>query len=69
MRHPSVFLVVMIYGGILVDRSSLAEPPGVGDMAPAFELEGSDGMTYTLAQFKDETVVVFAWFPKAFTSG
>jgi peroxiredoxin Q/BCP len=41
----------------------------VGDPAPAFSLEGSDGKTYTLEQFKGKSPVVIAWFPKAFTGG
>ena len=40
-----------------------------GDVAPAFTLEGSDGKTYTLADFKGKKAVVLAWFPKAFTGG
>lgn len=40
-----------------------------GDAAPAFKLEGSDGKTYTLADFKGKKAVVLAWFPKAFTGG
>ncbi len=40
-----------------------------GDVAPAFQLPGSDGKTYTLAEFKGKQPVVLAWFPKAFTSG
>ncbi len=40
-----------------------------GDMAPAFSLPGSDGKTYTLADFKGKKPVVLAWFPKAFTGG
>jgi len=43
--------------------------PGVGDLAPAFELPGSDGAIYNLADFKGKQVVVLAWFPKAFTGG
>lgn len=43
--------------------------PKVGDQAPAFEMKGSDGKTYTLAQFKGKRAVVLAWFPKAFTGG
>lgn len=39
-----------------------------GDDAPAFELTGSDGKTYKLADLKG-TAVVLAWFPKAFTGG
>ena len=41
----------------------------VGDRAPSFELTGSDGKTYDLAEFKDREAVVIAWFPKAFTGG
>ncbi len=40
-----------------------------GDPAPAFTLEGSDGKTYSLADFKGKRAVVLAWFPKAFTGG
>jgi peroxiredoxin Q/BCP len=40
-----------------------------GDAAPAFSLQGSDGKTYTLDQFKGKSAVVIAWFPKAFTGG
>ena len=41
----------------------------VGDPAPAFSLQGSDGKTYKLADFKGKSAVVLAWFPKAFTGG
>ena len=41
----------------------------VGDQAPDFELEATDGKTYTLSQFHDKEAVVIAWYPKAFTSG
>jgi peroxiredoxin Q/BCP len=40
-----------------------------GDKAPDFELEGSDGKTYKLSDFKGKRAVVIAWFPKAFTGG
>ncbi len=40
-----------------------------GDVAPAFALVGSDGRTYSLADFKGKQAVVLAWFPKAFTGG
>lgn len=63
--------------------SALAQTPGaaapataapaielkVGDVAPPFKLQASDGKTYTLADFKGKSAVVVAWFPKAFTSG
>lgn len=41
----------------------------VGDPAPDFELEGSDGKSYKLSEFKGKQAVVLAWFPKAFTGG
>jgi peroxiredoxin Q/BCP len=51
----------------------LGQQPGpelkVGDMAPNFSLPGSDGKTYSLADFKGKSAVVLAWFPKAFTGG
>ncbi len=40
----------------------------VGDVAPPFTLQGSDGKTHSLASYKGKTVVI-AWFPKAFTGG
>jgi peroxiredoxin Q/BCP len=41
----------------------------VGEKAPSFTLQGSDGKTYSLDQFKGKSAVVIAWFPKAFTGG
>jgi peroxiredoxin Q/BCP len=41
----------------------------VGDMAPDFTLQASDGNTYTLSDFRGKQAVVIAWFPKAFTRG
>jgi peroxiredoxin Q/BCP len=41
----------------------------VGDTAPPFNLQGSDGKPYRLADFKGKSAVVLAWFPKAFTGG
>ena len=43
--------------------------PEVGDIAPPFELLGSDGERYTLEQFLGKKPVVVAWYPKAFTGG
>jgi peroxiredoxin len=40
----------------------------VGDTAPDFTLQASDGKTYTLSKLKGKAVVL-AWFPKAFTAG
>lgn len=48
---------------------ALAAELKVGDPAPDFSLAGSDGNTYTLADFKGKQAVVLAWYPRAFTSG
>src|SRR5437867_13435092 len=40
-----------------------------GDLAPDFELPGSDGRSYRLSHFRNSDTVVLAWFPKAFTGG
>jgi peroxiredoxin Q/BCP len=41
----------------------------VGDPAPNFKLQATDGKTYQLSDFKGKKAVVIAWFPKAFTQG
>ena len=41
----------------------------VGDKAPDFALQASDGDTYSLSQFSGDKPVVIAFFPKAFTGG
>jgi len=41
----------------------------VGDKAPDFALQASDGKTYTMSEFVGQRPVVIAFFPKAFTGG
>ena len=58
--------------GVTAGLFGYAQPSAelkVGDQAPAFNLQGSDGKTYALADFKGKSAVVLAWFPKAFTGG
>jgi peroxiredoxin Q/BCP len=58
--------------GLLTSVVGRAQAPAVelkvGDAAPAFSLQASDGKTHSLAESKGKTVVL-AWFPKAFTAG
>ena len=54
---------------LAASSGTMAKELAVGDPAPEFELVGSDGTTYKLADFKDKQAVVIAWFPKAFTGG
>ena len=44
-------------------------PVNVGDVAPDFTLEGTDGKTYTLSKELKGRWLVLAWFPKAYTGG
>jgi peroxiredoxin Q/BCP len=55
--------------GLAAAAVGTAKAPDTGDAAPAFTLPGSDGKTYTLADFQGKQAVVLAWFPKAFTGG
>ena len=41
----------------------------VGDQAPDFLLEATDGKTYSLSQFRGKEAVGIAWHPMAFTRG
>lgn len=41
----------------------------VGDMAPDFSLQATDGKTYKVSDFRGKQAVVIAWFPKAYTQG
>ena len=41
----------------------------VGDVAPDFSLQGSDGKTHKLSDYRGKAAVVVAWFPRALSSG
>ncbi|ALO45238.1 peroxiredoxin [Pseudohongiella spirulinae] len=60
-------------GGLLTAMalvaSSLSLALEVGDKAPDFTLQASDGNTYSLSQFVGKQPVVLAFFPAAFTGG
>ena len=68
----SVF--AMGFVGLLVAGAAVAQGQGmadlkVGDKAPTFKLQASDGKTYNLADFVGKKAVALAWFPAAFTRG
>ena len=62
----NIRLIVLV---LMASLSLSAAALDIGDQAPAFSLEGTDGKTYTLEQFHDKQAVVIAWYPKAFTGG
>jgi peroxiredoxin Q/BCP len=65
---PAVTLLLAILVALPAASAQNAELQ-VGDMAPDFTLQASDGNTYTLSDFRGEQAVVVAWYPKAFTRG
>ena len=67
MRRLCVLAAVLAVAA-LGGGGAMAQDLEVGDVAPPFELPGSDGNTHTLAQYEGTTVVL-AWFLKAFTGG
>ncbi|MCA1684965.1 MAG: peroxiredoxin [Planctomycetia bacterium] len=67
-RGASVAAALLGVGTVLAGVAMAADLK-VGDQAPPFTLQGSDGKTYSLADFKGKKGVVIAWFPKAFTGG
>lgn len=62
-------LIVGALLGALISTNVLAADLKPGDPAPNFKMTGSDGKTYSLADFQGKKAVVIAWFPKAFTGG
>jgi peroxiredoxin Q/BCP len=54
---------------VSVSLGTLAAALEVGEMAPDFSLEASDGQRYQLSDYRGKQAVVVAWFPRAFTSG
>jgi peroxiredoxin Q/BCP len=50
-------------------RGPRQRPLALGDLAPEFTLQASDGRTYRLRDYRHRQLVVLAWFPKAFTGG
>ena len=66
-------LTVGLLAALSVSLGAQAAPAAaglkVGDPAPNFKLQASDGKTYQLSDFKGKKAVVVAWFPKAFTQG
>ncbi len=62
-------LAAVILSGMACLTNTARADLAVGDDAPDFSLEGSDGETYQLADFKGKQAMVIAWYPKAFTGG
>jgi peroxiredoxin Q/BCP len=69
MRRLATVLVAASAAVLWESGTHAAVDLQVGDIAPAFTLPGSDGVTYRLSDYRGKQAVVLAWFAKAFTSG
>lgn len=65
----SICLILATWFACNLARTMAAEPLKVGDDAPNFSLQGTDGKTHKLSDYKGKQGIVIAWFPKAFTGG
>src|ERR1700752_1549019 len=61
----TVGTIAILAAGLTAQGTTLK----VGDPAPNFKLQATDGKTYQLSDFKGKKAVVVAWFPAAFTRG
>jgi thioredoxin-dependent peroxiredoxin len=68
MKQASRLLPIALVVGLMAP-SARAQELSVGDPAPDFTLEGTDGKTYTLSKELKGRWLVLAWFPKAYTGG
>jgi len=59
-------LVAILAVGVMAQGAAELK---VGDMAPDFTLQGTDGKTHKLSDYRGKQAVVVAWFPRAFTQG
>ncbi len=62
-------LMLAAFTAVVALGSQFSAALEVGDKAPDFSLQASDGKTYSMSQFLGEKPVVIAFFPKAFTGG
>ena len=68
-------LLIALSFAALAQQSSQPAPAApkthlkVGDAAPDFTLQGTDGKNYTLSEFKGKKNVVLAFYVLAFTGG
>ena len=72
MSYPltrSIRVLLSALAVLLLLASPITAALEVGDTAPDFALQASDGNTYSMSQFIGEKPVVIAFFPKAFTGG
>ena len=68
MKRTGGMAAALIVALAIFATAAYAQELKVGDAAPDFTLQASDGQTYSLSKLRGKAVVL-AWFPKAFTAG
>ena len=63
------FLAALACSSLFAQQAPQPTPLKVGDTAPDFTLQATDGKKVTLSEFKGKKAVVLAFFPAAFTGG
>jgi cytochrome oxidase Cu insertion factor (SCO1/SenC/PrrC family) len=66
---PAFVVLGLAAGSGNAQSPSAAAELKVGDSAPDFTLQATDGKTYSLSKDLRGRWVVLGWFPKAFTAG
>jgi peroxiredoxin Q/BCP len=66
---PALAVLGLTAGSGNAQNPSAAAELKVGDSAPDFTLQATDGKTYSLSKDLRGRWVVLGWFPKAFTAG
>lgn len=71
MKPHNFYLIIILFFATIIFTScgGNAENLYVGNAAPDFTLQDSDGNNYTLSAFKDKSPVIIYFYPKANTSG
>jgi peroxiredoxin Q/BCP len=65
----STLLTICLVAFASSGQVSAAAELKVGDAAPDFTLQASNGKTYRVSDFRNKQAIVLAWFPKAYTRG
>jgi len=60
---------IVIITTIFISSLTMASDLKVGDMAPNFKLQATNGKFYQLSDYKNKQTVVLAWYPMANTRG
>jgi thioredoxin-dependent peroxiredoxin len=68
MRAVTVLTICLVAFASSGHLSAAAELK-VGNLAPDFTLQASNGKTYKVSDFRNKQAIVLAWFPRAYTRG